>query len=213
MPGAQYTATTAALKEFAQKLIDMKDGEHGSKEMSRTVGGCSMNTSRSAHFYLQALCGEKSEGRVKTMGSIGDDENGKWIQSKLQEEKLAVDLLQVPNVLTGSCPVTVVEADRTCVAILDAGQHYKAEHFEQVLADEKQMENVKYLYTTGFFLSSQAPTCTSMAEYAQKFNKALCFNFASECLFEDPLESVKMLEMMKFCDFMFCNRQEAIAFA
>ena len=121
VPGSQYTATTAALKEFAQKLINMKEGEHGSKEMSRTVGGCAMNTSRSANLYLQALYGEKSEGRVKTMGSIGDDENGKWIQSKLQEEKLAVDLLQVPNVLTGSCPVTVVDADRTCVAILDAG--------------------------------------------------------------------------------------------
>ena len=75
------------------------------------------------------------------------------------------------------------------------------------------MESLKYLYTTGFFLSSQEATCTKMAEYANKSNKALCFNFASECLFEDPSESVKMLLMMKYCDFIFCNRQEAIAFA
>jgi hypothetical protein len=39
-----------------------------------------MNTSRSANFYLAALLGaEKAGGRVKTMGSIGDDESGKWI--------------------------------------------------------------------------------------------------------------------------------------
>ena len=79
IPGSQYTATTPELKDFALKLINIKDGEHGSKEMSRTVGGCCMNTSRAANFYLQAVLNSEAEGRVKTVGSIGDDETGKWI--------------------------------------------------------------------------------------------------------------------------------------
>ena len=57
----------------------------------------------------------------------------------MDQEKLAVDLLVVPDVLTGSCPVTVFEGDRTCVAVLDAGLHYNVEHFEKILADENQM--------------------------------------------------------------------------
>ena len=51
------------------------------------------------------------------------------------------------------------------------------------LADENQMQSVKYLCTTGFFLRGQQQTCTRMAEYALKSNKALCFNFSSEFLF------------------------------
>jgi len=31
IPGSQYTATTPELKQFAQKIFEMRDGEQGSK--------------------------------------------------------------------------------------------------------------------------------------------------------------------------------------
>ena len=52
VPGTQNTATNPELKEFAKKIFEMQDGEYDSKKMSGTVGGCAMNTSRSANFYL-----------------------------------------------------------------------------------------------------------------------------------------------------------------
>jgi hypothetical protein len=68
------------------------------------------------------------------------------------------------------------------------------------------MESVKYLYTTGFFLSSQEPTCNLMADYCLNSNTALCFNLASESLFETEASTAKMLEMIEVSDFIFCNK-------
>lgn len=52
----------------------MKDGEYGSKQMVATVGGCAMNTTRSASFYLQAVLGDDSISKAYTLGSIGTDD-------------------------------------------------------------------------------------------------------------------------------------------
>jgi hypothetical protein len=35
--------------------------------------------------------------------------------------------------MTGSCAVTVVDADRTCIAVLDACEKYPKEHLIEVL--------------------------------------------------------------------------------
>ena len=86
------------------------------------------------------------------MGSIGDDDAGKWILETLKTENLDADLDIIENSLTGSCPTTVVEADRTCVAILDACEHYKKSHAEKVLSNKENLSEVKYFYTTGFML-------------------------------------------------------------
>ena len=61
-------------------------------------------------------------------------------------------LLQVENVITGSCPVTVVKADRTCFAILDACEHYSEDHFKNIIENQSLTEKVKYMYTTAFFI-------------------------------------------------------------
>ena len=53
VPGSQNTATNDHLKSVAKKILEMKDGEeYGSTELSKTVGGCAMNTTRAANFYL-----------------------------------------------------------------------------------------------------------------------------------------------------------------
>jgi len=41
--------------------------------LSATVGGCAMNTGRSANFYLQARLGKDKSSKVMTLGSIGTD--------------------------------------------------------------------------------------------------------------------------------------------
>jgi hypothetical protein len=50
----------------------MSDGDrYGSKVLSTTVGGCAMNTTRAANFYLQAY---GYGNKVVTVGSIGKDD-------------------------------------------------------------------------------------------------------------------------------------------
>ena len=60
----------------------MDDGFYGSKKISNSVGGCAMNTSRAANFYIQALLGTK-HSLVKTLGSIGKDKAGEFIIKQL----------------------------------------------------------------------------------------------------------------------------------
>jgi len=108
----------------------MEDGLYGSKEISTTIGGCAMNTSRAANFYLQALEGQESS-RVKTLGSIGKDKAGAYIVKELNKENLLHDLYEDETALTGQCAVTVVKVDRTCIAILDACEKYPTSHIVQ----------------------------------------------------------------------------------
>ena len=39
VPGSQNTATNDHLKSVAKKILEMQDGDYGSKELSKTVGG------------------------------------------------------------------------------------------------------------------------------------------------------------------------------
>lgn len=72
----------------------MRDGENGSKELSATVGGCAMNTGRSANFYLQAKFGMDFPSRIMTLGSIGIDEQGIQIEQQLGAENLGFSVFK-----------------------------------------------------------------------------------------------------------------------
>lgn len=58
----------------------MRDGEYGSKELSATVGGCAMNTSRAANIYLKSLPEGPKESKVVTLGAIGKDDGGEFVK-------------------------------------------------------------------------------------------------------------------------------------
>ena len=70
-PGVQYTAHDNFFKMAALKVLELK-GEYGSEQLVSTVGGCSMNTSRAANFYLQAV-DKKYMYTIFSTGSIGQD--------------------------------------------------------------------------------------------------------------------------------------------
>ncbi len=65
----------------------MSDGDKfGSKKLCATVGGCSMNTSRAANMYLKSLPGGGLFNKVITLGSIGGDSSGEFIEKNLEKE-------------------------------------------------------------------------------------------------------------------------------
>lgn len=100
-PGSQNTALSQKDKEFALKIIKMRDGEYGSKELSATVGGCAMNTSRAANIYLQSLPEGPKVSKVVTLGAIGKDDGGEFVKKQLLEEGI-VNYLFVDDVaMTG----------------------------------------------------------------------------------------------------------------
>lgn len=142
----------------------MKDGDYDSKKMSETVGGCAMNTCRSAHFYLQALLGEDVPSKILTLGSIGNDDQANWIEKTLVDEKIGYDVFKCEK-STGQCAVTVVKADRTCVAVLDACEQYPTSHLENII-QRPESNNFLCLYTTGFFINTNYEALMIMAKFA-----------------------------------------------
>jgi len=113
-------------------VLKLRDGEYGSSSVSETVGGCSMNTSRCANFYLK--CVEPTQKhRVFTSGSIGNDKQAELIIKTLEDEGVTYDIHREEGAVTGTCAVTVVQVDRTCIAILDACKKYPTAHMENLL--------------------------------------------------------------------------------
>lgn len=91
-PGTQNTAFSDKDKSVALEIITMKDGLYGSKKISATVGGCALNTSRAANFYLQAVNGKHFK-KVYTLGVVGQDDAGKLILEQLERENLMNDIV------------------------------------------------------------------------------------------------------------------------
>ena len=86
-PGTQNTAVTSQLKDVAKTILEMRDDDqYRSKKLCATVGGCSMNTSRAANMYLKALPGGSLYNKVITLGAIGGDTSGDFIEKNLEDE-------------------------------------------------------------------------------------------------------------------------------
>lgn len=76
-PGCQYTAHDQFFKDAALKVLNLQ-GEYDSVQLVKTVGGCAMNTSRAANFYLNSI-DQKWKNRIFSTGSIGQDIQAKSI--------------------------------------------------------------------------------------------------------------------------------------
>ena len=141
------------MKLVAKKILMMKDGEYESQELCATPGGCSMNTCRAANFYFQGLDDQKYSNKCITLGSIGKDSAGELIQKQLEDEKIINYLYVDEEAMTGSCAVTVVDADRTCIAVLDACEKYPADHLSSIL-EKPEIQFSKVFYSTAFFIEA-----------------------------------------------------------
>lgn len=130
-PGCQYTAHDDFFRDAALSVLNLQ-GEYESEQLVKTVGGCAMNTSRAANFYLKSI-DKKFSNRIFSTGCIGQDMQAKLIMEQLNEDGLTYDIHQDPEAVTGTCAVTVVNVDRTCIAILDANKKYPISHMDQLL--------------------------------------------------------------------------------
>lgn len=149
------------MKQVAIEIIQMEDGLFGSKKISATVGGCAMNTSRAAHKYLQATNGFEFQ-KVVTLGCVGDDEAGKFVAKSLDEENMMHEIYVDDTTLTGQCAVTVINVDRTCIAILDACTKYPFSHLQPLMTEEYLKDTICF-YSTAFFIEGCYEALFAMA--------------------------------------------------
>ena len=100
-----------------------------------------------------------------------------------------------------------MQADRTCIAVLDACKFYPTAHFQYAI-EQESARNCRLFYTTGFFIASNYEVVKLMMKHASDNNYIFGFNFASEGLYAESKEEI--LNILTYSDFIMCNIHEAL---
>ena len=72
------------------------------------------------------------------------------------------------------------------------------------------VKKAKFIYTTGFFITSSMPSLLKVAAYANENDVPFGFNFSA--VFLQFIEKENMLKAIEAADFIFCNEEEAAQF-
>lgn len=113
---------------------------------------------------------------------------------------------------TGTCAVLVNDngKHRSLVANLSAANNFKKDH---LLKPEnwKVIEDAKFYYVSGFFLTVSPESILLMAKHACEKKKTFVMNLSAPFLCQ--FFKSQMLECLPYVDVLFGNESEALAFA
>ena len=75
----------------------------------------------------------------------------------------------------------------------------------------EQLKSASFIYTTGFFMDSSRETIQMICDQAVKLNKPLGFNLSAPFFIDIYIK--EMLKTLEYCDYVFCNDDEAAVMA
>jgi adenosine kinase len=168
-------------------------------------GGSALNTARCANYVLKA---QEHANKVMYYGSIGHCEKGETLQKVVKDEGVNGNFHKDADTPTGTCAVVVVEKERALCANLAAACKYDIEHLRNNM---DAVRNSTLIYSTAFFITSNKDALHEVAEFASTNNVPFGFNLSAVFLLQFELDAV--LKTLPHCDFVFCNEDEAAAFA
>jgi adenosine kinase len=185
------------------KHKDLFDELWNLPHVEKIPGGAAMNVLRCANFMLK----ETKPHSCLYFGSIADDERGTVLKNALDNEKIEHDFSITDETYTGACAVLITEKNRTLCADLAACLKYNTDH---LVANIERLKQYKILYTTGFFLSSNAEALKKVAEFSTENNILMAFNLSAVFLIhgykQDYLDIIEQVEIV------FGNEDECDAF-
>lgn len=167
------------------------------------AGGATQNVIRGA----QTILPPKS---TVFIGCVGDDEYAATQRKAAEESGLRVEYLVDKDHRTGTCAVICHNAHRSLVANVSAADHYKISHLESK-GVWSLIEQAKYYYISGFFVTNAVPSILKVAEHAAASNKVLAQNLSAAFVcqfFKDAL-----VQLAPYWDIIFGNEGEAEAYA
>jgi len=163
------------------------------------AGGAAQNTARLAQWMMGG------EGKVTYVGCVGNDENGKTLKS-VTEKAGVKTLYQVEEgVPTGTCAVLITNKERSMVTNLGAANCYKKSHFDANITSV--MEQAKYYYAAGYFLTVSPDTFEAVGKHASSSNKTVFFGLAAPFIIQFFTEKLKTI--LEYSDVVFSNEDEA----
>lgn len=149
-------------------------------------------------------------GSTTFMGCVGKDEYADIMKKAAVKNGVRVQYMVQDEKPTGTCAVLITGKDRSLVANLSAANLYKVDHLKQP-ENWKHVENARYYYISGFFLTVSPESILEVAKHACGANKVFCMNLSAPFLcqfFKD-----QMSQCIEFWDFIFGNETEAAAFS
>lgn len=104
--------------------------------------------------------------------------------------------------------VLVNDKKRTMCANLNAVKNYSTDHFKENIA---QLEAAKFVYCSGFFISTNFDVLMATAQHAADNNKPLIFNAGHASMYQYYPDQMK--QICPFIDIIIANEEEATDFA
>ncbi|CAI2373749.1 unnamed protein product [Moneuplotes crassus] len=198
----KYSLVKALACLAEDKHKELFDQLWADEKGDRTPGGAAMNAIRCANFMLK-----EKDNSCLYFGSIADDERGQVLKNSLDAEKIDYNFSITDETYTGACAVVIVDNERSLCADLAACLKYKTSHLEENLDLIKQY---KIIYTTGFFITSNAEALQKVAETAHENNILFSFNLSATFLISGCKDTY--LAILPYVDLVFGNEDEIDVF-
>ncbi|KAI8921212.1 Ribokinase-like protein [Powellomyces hirtus] len=183
-------------KPLYKELVDNYPVEY-------VAGGATQNSMRGAQWLLPA-------NQTVYIGCVGKDKNVEILRDAAAKDGLRTEYLEDESTPTGVCAVMITGNERSMVTDLHAANNYKIDHLKKPEV-WKLVEDAKFYYTSGFFLTVSPPSAMLIAEHAAKTNKVFTMNLSAPFIsqfFTEPLDA-----LLPYVDIVFGNEAEAAAYA
>ena len=164
------------------------------------AGGATQNSIRVAQWMLQ------QPFATSYVGCVGDDDFGRQLRKQATKDYVHVSYLVDDKEATGTCACLITEKVRSLVANLAAANCYKHEH---LLKPETWalVENAKFVYIAGFFLTVSIDSILSVAKHCAETNKHFMMNISAP--FIPKFFCDRLMSVMPYIDILFGNEGES----
>lgn len=160
------------------------------------AGGSCQNSLRVAQWILRTpkVC--------VFFGCVGVDDYAEKLAEKARNDGVNVIYQQNESLPTGTCAVAITNHHRSLCANLAAANSFTVDHINQP-ENNRVVNNAKYFYVTGFFLTASAETVQAIAKHALAVNAQFLFNLSAPFL--SQFYKKELSEALPFADIVFGN--------
>jgi len=183
-----------------EKHLPLYDELINNYEVQYTAGGAGQNSARAVQWMMQ-----KPNSTIY-FGCIGKDTHGKKLREEATSDGVNVQYLEDDKHGTGTCACLITDKERSLVANLAAANHYKKENHYDSPEIQAFVNNAKFFYVTGFFLTVSPETILAVGKHSLEHNKTFLINLSAPFLID--FFFARMASVLPYVDVVFGNESE-----
>jgi adenosine kinase len=184
----------AGLAEFLQKNYSV----------TCSAAGAGLNTIRGAQHLL-------SPHSTRFFGCIGDDLNGKILESAALKDGLDPCYMITQKDQTGTCVCLLTPGSRSLIATLGAANHYSHTHLIDNF--DLKVKDATIIYITGFFCTVSPQSIDFIIDFTKNSSSKVLLAMNLSAPFISEFYSETQIKLVEAADIVFGNESEARAFA